>query len=102
MCSSDLKAQEMIITFMLEMMMDKRRILEIYLNVIELGTGVFGAEAGAQRYFGVSAASLGPQEAARLAVMLPNPRYFGRHMDSNYLARRSSLIMQRMNSADLP
>lgn len=96
------KAQEMIITFMLEMTMDKRRILEIYLNVIELGSGVFGAEAGAQRYFGVSAAALGPQEAARLAVMLPNPRYFGRHMDSNYLARRSSLIMQRMNSADLP
>ena len=96
------KVEEMLITFMLEMTMDKRRILEIYLNVIELGTGVFGAEAGAQRYFGVSAASLGPQEAARLAVMLPNPRYFGRHMDSNYLARRSALIMQRMNSADLP
>ena len=96
------KAEEMAITFMLEMMMDKRRILEIYLNVIELGTGVFGAEAGAQRYFGVSAAALGPQEAARLAVMLPNPRYFGRHMDSGYLARRSALIMQRMNSADLP
>ena len=96
------KAQEMAITFMLEMMLDKRRILEIYLNVIELGTGVFGAEAGAQRYFGVSAAALGPQEAARLAVMLPNPRYFGRHMDSNYLARRSALIMQRMHSADLP
>ena len=96
------KAEEMAITFMLEMMMDKRRILEIYLNVIELGTGVFGAEAGAQRYFGVAAAALGPQEAARLAVMLPNPRYFGRHMDSGYLARRSTLIMQRMNSADLP
>lgn len=96
------KAEEMAITFMLEMTMDKRRIFEIYLNVIELGTGVFGAEAGAQRYFGVPAASLGPQEAARLAVMLPNPRYFGRHMDSNYLARRSTLIMQRMNGADLP
>ncbi len=96
------KAQEMVITFMLEMVMDKRRIFEIYLNVIELGTGVFGAEAGAQRYFGVPAAALGPQEAARLAVMLPNPRYFGRHMDSGYLARRSTLIMQRMNSAELP
>lgn len=96
------KAEEMSITFMLEMVMDKRRIFEIYLNVIELGSGVFGAEAGAQRYFGVSAVGLGPQEAARLAVMLPNPRYYGKHMDSNYLARRSALIMQRMTSSDLP
>jgi monofunctional biosynthetic peptidoglycan transglycosylase len=96
------KAEEMAITFMLEMVMDKRRIFEIYLNVIELGSGVFGAEAGAQRYFGVSAAALGPSEAARLAVMLPNPRYFGKHMDSNYLARRSALIQRRMNSSDLP
>jgi len=96
------KAEEMAITFMLEMVMDKRRIFEIYLNVIELGSGVFGAEAGAQRYFGVSAAALVPSEAARLAVMLPNPRYFGKHMDSNYLARRSALIQQRMNSSDLP
>jgi monofunctional biosynthetic peptidoglycan transglycosylase len=96
------KAEEVAITFMLEMVMDKRRIFEIYLNVIELGSGVFGAEAGAQRYFGVSAAALGPSEAARLAVMLPNPRYFGKHMDSNYLARRSALIQQRMNSSDLP
>ena len=96
------KAEEMAITFMLEMVMDKRRIFEMYLNVIELGSGVFGAEAGAQRYFGVSAAALGPSEAARLAVMLPNPRYFGKHMDSNYLARRSALIQQRMNNSDLP
>ncbi len=96
------KAEEMAITFMLEMVMDKRRIFEIYLNVIELGSGVFGAEAGARRYFGVSAAALGPSEAARLAVMLPNPRYFGKHMDSNYLARRSALIQQRMNSSELP
>ena len=96
------KAEEMMITFMLEIMMDKRRIFEIYLNVVEWGNGVFGAEAAARRYFAVSAAALGPQEAARLAVMLPNPRYFGRHLDSNYLNRRTALIMQRMNSADLP
>lgn len=96
------KVEEMIITYMLEMMMDKRRIFEIYLNVVEWGNGVFGAEAASMRYFGRPAASLGPLEAARLAVMLPNPRYFGRHLDSNYLGRRSNLIMQRMNSADLP
>lgn len=96
------KAEEMIITFMLEKMMSKRRIFEIYLNVAEWGTGVFGAEAASQRYFGVPAASLGPQEAARLAVMLPNPRYFGRNLESDYLGRRTVLIMQRMNGADLP
>lgn len=96
------KIEEMIITYMLEMMMDKRRIFEIYLNVVEWGNGVFGAEAASMRYFGRPAANLGPQEAARLAVMLPNPRYFGRHLDSNYLGRRSKLIMQRMNGADLP
>ncbi len=96
------KLQEMVITYMLETMMDKRRIFEIYLNVVEWGNGVYGAEAAAQRYFGKPAAALSPQEAARLAVMLPNPRYFGRHLDSGYLARRSALILQRMNSAELP
>ena len=96
------KGQEMIITYMLELMMDKRRIFEIYLNVVEWGTGVFGAEAASMRYFGKPASALGPQEAARLAVMLPNPRYFGRHLDSGYLARRSSLILLRMRTADLP
>lgn len=96
------KAQEMVITFMLEAVMDKRRIFEIYLNVVEWGNGVFGCEAASRKYFGKPAAALGPAEAARLSVMLPNPRFFGRHLDSNYLARRSSLILLRMNSADLP
>jgi len=96
------KAQEMVITFMLEAVMDKRRIFEIYLNVVEWGNGVFGCEAASRKYYGVPAASLGPAEAAKLAVMLPNPRYFGRHLDSNYLARRTMLIQTRMNSADLP
>lgn len=96
------KAQEMVISFMLEAVMDKRRIFEIYLNVAEWGNGVFGCEAAARKYFGVPAASLGPAEAARLAVMLPNPRHFGRNLDSNYLNKRSALIQMRMNSADLP
>lgn len=96
------KGQEMVITFMLEATMDKRRIFEIYLNVAEWGNGVFGCEAASRKYFGKPAAALGPEEAARLAVMLPNPRFFGRHLDSNYLARRSSLILMRMNSAELP
>lgn len=96
------KGQEMVIAFMLETVMSKERILEIYLNVVEFGRGVFGAEAAARHYFGVPAASLTAAQAARLAVMLPNPRYYDRHRDTNYLARRTTLIMMRMNSAELP
>ncbi|MDB5936909.1 MAG: monofunctional biosynthetic peptidoglycan transglycosylase [Massilia sp.] len=96
------KGQEMAIAFMLETVMRKERILEIYLNVVEFGRGVFGAEAAARHYFGVPAASLTAAQAARLAVMLPNPRYYDRHRDTNYLARRTTLIMLRMNSAELP
>ncbi len=96
------KGQELIITVMLETLMDKRRIFEIYLNVVEFGSGIFGAEAAARHYYNASAAGLGPAQAARLAVMLPNPRFFDRNQDSAYLARRSSVIMQRMGSAELP
>lgn len=96
------KVQEFIITYMLEFWMDKERIFEIYLNVAEWGAGVYGAEAAARHYFGVSAAQLSPGQAARLAVMLPNPRSFEKHQGSGYLARRTSLILRRMGSADLP
>lgn len=96
------KAQEAVITLMLEAVMDKRRILEIYLNVVEWGNGVFGAEAAARHYYGVSAAQLSAEQAARLAVLLPNPRKFGRLPNSPYLAARSQLILGRMNSADIP
>ena len=96
------KGQEIVITYMLEFWMDKERIFEIYLNVAEWGTGIFGAEAAARHYFGVSAAQLSPGQAARLAVMLPNPRSFERQQGSGYLARRTSLILRRMGSADLP
>jgi monofunctional glycosyltransferase len=73
------KAQEFIIAYMLEFWMDKERIFEIYLNVVEWGNGVFGAEAAAQHYFGISAANLSASQGARLAVMLPNPRFFDKH-----------------------
>jgi monofunctional biosynthetic peptidoglycan transglycosylase len=96
------KGQEMIIAFMLETVMGKERILEIYLNVVEFGRGIFGAEAAARHYYRTSAASLGTFQAAKLAVMLPNPRYYDRHRDTNYLGRRTNLILTRMNSADLP
>ena len=95
------KGQEMVIAFMLETVMSKERILEIYLNVVEMGRGVFGAEAAARHYFKTTAARLNPAQAARLAVMLPNPRYYDKHQ-TNYLARRTELIQRRMSAAELP
>jgi monofunctional biosynthetic peptidoglycan transglycosylase len=96
------KGQEVIIAFMLETVMSKRRILEVYLNVVEFGRGVFGAEAAARYYFRIPAASLAPAQAARLAVMLPNPRYYDQHRSTNYLLKRTSLIQRRMAAAELP
>lgn len=96
------KGQEVVITYMLEFWMDKERIYEIYLNVVEWGVGVYGAEAASRHYYGVSAAQLDAVQAARLAVMLPNPRYYDTHRGSAYLARRTDLILRRMSSAALP
>ena len=96
------KGQEMIIAFMLETVMPKRRILEIYLNVVEFGRGVFGAEAAARYYYRTTAANLGPAQAARLAVMLPNPRYYDKRGVTNYLARRANAIQRQMRFAELP
>jgi monofunctional biosynthetic peptidoglycan transglycosylase len=96
------KAQEAVITIMLEALLDKRRIFEIYLNVIELGNGVFGAEAAAQRYFGVSAASLSAEQAARLAAMAPNPRFYERNPGAPGLNRKIGIILARMRSAGIP
>ena len=96
------KSQEMVLTFALETFLTKERILEIYLNHVEWGEGVFGAEAAARHYFRKSAARLTPYEAARLAVMLPRPRYFEKLPQSDYLANRASVIMGRMRDAELP
>jgi monofunctional biosynthetic peptidoglycan transglycosylase len=96
------KGQEALITVMIEHLMDKRRILEIYLNVIEWGDGVFGAEAAARHYYGTSAAGLGPEAAARLAAMVPNPRFYDRNRNTNFLARKTQMILARMPAAELP
>ena len=96
------KAQEAVITLMLEALLDKERILELYLNVIEWGNGVFGCEAAAKRYFGTSCASLGPEQAARLAAMAPNPRFYERNPAAPGLARKTAIILARMPSAALP
>ena len=96
------KGQELIITWMLEFWMSKERILEIYLNSVEWGNGVYGAQAAAQHYFGTSAAKLSAAQAARLAVMLPAPRYFDAHPGSPYLRQRTGVILRRMGAAQLP
>ncbi len=96
------KGQEIVLTFALEALLSKQRILEIYLNNVEWGEGVFGAEAAAQHYFRHSAARLTPYQAARLAVMLPRPRYFERLPNSAYLSGRAGVIVGRMGDAELP
>lgn len=95
------KGQEAIITLMLETLWDKRRILEVYLNVVEWGEGIFGAEAAARRYFSMSAAALGPAQAAHLAVMLPNPRKYERRFSSR-LQAHANRIQGRMVYSELP
>jgi len=96
------KGQEFILTFALERMLSKERILEVYLNSVEWGEGVFGAEAAARHYFRKGASQLTPYEAARLAVMLPRPKYFEKVPNSGYLANRASTIVARMRDAHLP
>ena len=96
------KGEEIIITLMLEAVMDKRRIFEIYLNVIEWGNGVFGAEAAARHYFGVSASKLTVEQAARLAAMVPNPRYYDRHRQARGMLRKTQIILDRMPDAEIP
>src|SRR5438874_3414275 len=96
------KAEEAVVTVLLEALLPKQRIFELYLNVIEWGNGVFGAEAAAQRYFGIGAAQLSAAQAARLAGMTPSPRAFERRPDSVYLAGRVATILARMPSAVVP
>ena len=96
------KAQELVLSWELEAILGKRRILEIYLNDVEWGEGVFGATAAAQRYFGVGAAALGAQQAAQLAVMLPAPKRFEKRPGSAYVVGRAATIVARMGRVDVP
>jgi len=96
------KAQEAVVAVMLETVMSKRRILEIYLNVIEWGDGVFGVEAAARHHYGASAAGLSAEQAARLAAVVPSPRRYGPASDTQYLQRRTQTILARMNGAQIP
>ena len=96
------KAEEAVITVMLEAMLPKRRILEIYLNVIEWGSGVFGAAEASRLYFGATAAQLSAEQAARLAAMAPNPRYYERNRSAPGLNRKIGIILARMPGAEIP
>ncbi|HEV7912856.1 MAG TPA: transglycosylase domain-containing protein, partial [Albitalea sp.] len=96
------KGQEFAITFMLESLLSKRRIFEIYLNSVEWGEGLFGAEAAARHYFHVGALQLTPYAAARLAVMLPAPKRFEKRPGSAYVAGRAGTVMARMGGVEMP
>ncbi len=96
------KAEEAVITLMLESLWSKQRIFEVYLNVIEWGNGVFGAEAAARHYYNLSAVQLGAEQSAKLAGMVPNPRYYDRNRAAPGLQRKTVIILGRMPSAEIP
>ncbi len=96
------KAEEAIITVMLETVWDKRRILEVYLNVIEWGDGIYGCESAARHYFGVTVSAVTPSQAALLASMIPKPKYYDRFGTTEKLLDKSQLIQQRMNQVLIP
>ena len=96
------KGQELVITGMLELLLGKRRILQMYLNSVEWGDGIYGAQAASQTYFHVPASRLSQLQAARLAVMLPAPRFFQHHLYGPYIDRRSGVIAARAADAQIP
>lgn len=96
------KGEEALITMMLERLMTKQRILEIYLNVIEWGEGVFGAEAAARHYFKISAVQLGPAQASKLAAMVPNPRFYDKNRSARGLLRKTRIIQRQLAAVEAP
>lgn len=96
------KALEAYFTYLMEFVWGKRRILEMYVNIIEMGSGIYGVEAASQRYFGKSAAQLNAREAALIAAVLPNPRKWSPAKPSGYIQRKASTIQARMSGVALP
>ena len=96
------KGEEALITLMIEGTWSKRRILEVYMNEIEWGTGIFGAEAAARHYFGISASQLTDYQAAMLASMVPSPQYYDRKGETDGLIRQTDVILDRMNIVAIP
>jgi len=96
------KVHEAVITLMIELVLSKRRILEVYLNVVEWGDGIYGAEAAAQHYYGEAAAELAPEEAARLAAMIPSPRFYTYNPSTPYLDQRTEILLNQMEYVRIP
>ena len=96
------KGEEALITMMIEATWSKRRILEVYMNEIEWGTGIFGVEAASRHYFGISASELNEYQAAMLASMVPSPQYYDRKGETEGLIRQTDVIMERMNKVAIP
>ena len=96
------KFQEAIITVMLENVMSKGRILEIYLTMIGWGNGVFGVEAAAQHYFNQPASSLTKEQATYLAAMVTNPRYYDNNRQSQHVLKKKDIFLERLHSAKIP
>lgn len=96
------KGQELIITYMLELIMSKKRILELYLNSAQFGENIFGIEAASRYYFKKHSVALSEAEAARLAVLLPNPSYYGKYLRGPYISRRTNIIRARMRQVIAP
>lgn len=96
------KGEEALITVMIEKLWSKRRILEVYLNVVEWGERVYGAEAAARRYYQVPAAGLTDWQSARLAAMLPRPSYYETHPNSRWLAIRARMVARYMGQVRVP
>ena len=96
------KGQEAIATWMMERMWSKQRILEVYMNSVEFGQNIYGVEAAAQYYYGKSAKSLSREQAAFLAALLPNPKYYQDHRDDRKLQNRKRSILKYMNATQIP
>lgn len=96
------KGEEAIITLMIEQLWDKQRILTVYLNVAEFGNGIYGVQQASWHYFGKSAQALSPQESALLISLLPNPKYYQKHLDDRKLQAKKRKIIKRMNTAKIP
>jgi monofunctional biosynthetic peptidoglycan transglycosylase len=96
------KGQEALITLMIESTMSKKRILEIYLNVIEWGDGIYGAEAASQHYYHKSARQLTANQAAKLAAMIPRPRFYDANRETRALSKKTSIIQRRMRHISIP
>lgn len=96
------KGQELVLTYMIELVMDKKRILELYLNIAQWGSATFGAKAAAAKYYKTTPAKLNTTQASRLAAMLPNPVYYDKNGITKYLNSRIASIRARLHLVEAP